>query len=274
MAERLRIGWFATGRGEGSRNLLRAAVDAIRDGRLNAEIAFVFCNRDPGEFEPTDVFLEQARSYGIPVITLSSRKFRRAHDGARARPGEPLPEWRHAYDRAVASMLPPFDIGMLAGYMLIATEELCERFPLLNLHPAAPGGPAGTWQEVIWQLIAEGATFSGVRIHLATTELDAGPVVTYCTYSLRGPGIDELWRDVECRTVEEARAEKGEDLPLFKEIRRRGAARELPLVVETLRAFADGRLRIVERRPYRDSEPIEGGLDLTPEVEAALGEMR
>lgn len=270
MADRLRIGWFATGRGEGSRNLLRAAVDAIREGRLDAEIAFLFCNRDPGEFEATDIFLEQARSYGIPVITLSSRKFRRAHDGARAGPGEPLPEWRHAYDRQVASMLPPFDIGMLAGYMLIATEELCERFPLLNLHPAAPGGPAGTWQEVIWRLIAEGATSSGARIHLATTELDAGPVVTYCTYSLRGPGIDELWRDVECRTVEEARAEKGEELPLFREIRRRGAARELPLVVETLRAFADGRLRILGRRPYRDSEPIEGGLDLTEQVEAAL----
>lgn len=273
MSDPLRIGWFTTARGEGSRNLLRAAVEAIRAGRLNAEIAFVFCNREPGEYEATDVFLNQARSYGLRVVTLSSRRFRKAHGGARSRPDAPLPPWRRAYDRQVASLLPPFDIGMLAGYMLITTEELCERYPLLNLHPAAPGQPAGTWQEVIWQLIAERAAYSGARIHLATTELDAGPIVTYCTYRLRGPGIDELWRDVACQTLEAARASKGEELPLFKEIRRRGAARELPLVVETLRAFADGRLRIVGGRPVRDGEPIQGGLDLTEQVEAALAGM-
>ncbi len=266
----LRIGWFATGRGEGSRNLLRAAVDAIGDGRLDAEIAFVFCNREPGEYEPTDVFLEQARSYGLDVITLSSRRFRKASDGQRSRPDKPLPEWRRAYDREVAALLPPFDIGMLAGYMLITTEDLCERFPLLNLHPAAPGQPAGTWQEVVWKLVEEGATYSGARIHLATTELDAGPIVTYCTYPLRGPGIDELWRDVRCQTLDAARSSKGEDLPLFREIRRRGAARELPFVVETLRAFADGRLRIEDGRPCHDHAPLEGGLDLTEQVEAAL----
>src|SRR3972149_2420562 len=59
--------------------------------------------------------------------------------------GEPLPEWRRDFDREVIRLLGPypFDIGMLAGYMLIATELLCERYDLLNLHPAAPDGPAG-----------------------------------------------------------------------------------------------------------------------------------
>jgi hypothetical protein len=38
----LRIGWYATGRSEGSRRLLTAAVEAIRRGGLDAEIAFVF----------------------------------------------------------------------------------------------------------------------------------------------------------------------------------------------------------------------------------------
>ena len=44
----LRIGWFSTGRGEGSKALLRAAMDAIQKGDLKAEIAFVFCNRERG----------------------------------------------------------------------------------------------------------------------------------------------------------------------------------------------------------------------------------
>ena len=45
------------------------------------------------------------------------------------------------------------DLCVLAGYMLIVGEEMCQRYNMINLHPAAPGGPTGTWQEVIWQLI-------------------------------------------------------------------------------------------------------------------------
>ncbi|MCH7812303.1 MAG: phosphoribosylglycinamide formyltransferase, partial [Chloroflexi bacterium] len=41
----LRIGWFSTGGGPDSQRqrLLTATVKAIRDGALDAEIAFVFC---------------------------------------------------------------------------------------------------------------------------------------------------------------------------------------------------------------------------------------
>jgi folate-dependent phosphoribosylglycinamide formyltransferase PurN len=268
----LRIGWFATGRGEGSQKLLRAAVEAIRGGRLDAEITFVFSNREPGRFEATDALFAQVASYGIPLITLSDTRFRKQHDGAVARKGEPLPEWRTDYDRAVVDLLDPYayDIGMLAGYMLIATEPLVASRPLLNLHPAAPDGPAGTWQDVTWQLIAERADHSGVRIHLGTLELDAGPIVTYCTYPLRGASIDLLWRTIETRGVDEVRATDGESNPLFQEIRRRGAAREIPLVVETLRAVADNRLRLEDGRVFAGETRVVGGYDLTPEIESAL----
>src|SRR3990172_8717861 len=107
----LRLGWFSSGRGPGSRRLLATVHDEVAAGRLDASIAFVFCNREPGQDPQTDLFLEPY----------------------------------------------PFEIGMLAGYMLIATELLCERYDLLNLHPAAPDGPAGAWQEVIWRLIEERA---------------------------------------------------------------------------------------------------------------------
>ena len=268
----LRIGWFATGRGEGSQKLLRAAVEAIREERLAAEIAFVFSNRERGRFEATDTFFDQVESYGIPLITLSDARFRKEHGGEVAKKGEPLPAWRTEYDAAAVDLLKPFDyeIGMLAGYMLIGTAPLITWRPLLNLHPAAPDGPAGTWQDVTWQLIGDRAGHSGVRIHLGTLELDAGPIVTYCTYPLRGASIDLLWRAVEQRGVEEVRATDGESNPLFQDIRRRGAARELPLVVETLRAFADGRLRIDGDRISAGDTKIVGGYDLTPEIESAL----
>jgi folate-dependent phosphoribosylglycinamide formyltransferase PurN len=268
----LRIGWFATGRGEGSQKLLGAAVDAIREGRLDGEIAFVFSNRERGSFEATDALFDQVESYDVPLITLSDTRYRKEHDGAVAKKGEPLPAWRTDYDRAVVELLQPYgyDIGMLAGYMLIGTAPLIEHRPLLNLHPAAPDGPAGTWQDVTWQLIAQRADHSGVRIHLGTLELDAGPIVTYCTYPLHGATIDLLWHTIDQRGFDGVRANDGESNPLFQEIRRRGAARELPLVVETLRAVADGRLRIEADRIMAGDTKVVGGYDLTPEIESAL----
>jgi folate-dependent phosphoribosylglycinamide formyltransferase PurN len=268
----LHVGWFSTGRGEGSQRLLRAAVDAIGEGRLDAEIAFVFSNRDEGQFPATDEFFRQVRSYGLPLLTLSDARFRRDNGGEVARKGQALPAWRTAYDEAVVELIAPysFDVGMLAGYMLIATAPLVTHRPLLNLHPAAPEGPAGTWQDVTWDLIARRAEHSGVRIHLGTLELDAGPIATYCRYPLRGPNIDLLWRGVQGRALDEVRSTDGEANPLFQEIRRRGAARELPMVVETLRALADGRLRIDGGRIMAGDTRVVGGYDLTPEIEAAL----
>lgn len=265
----LRLGWFATARGQTSRKLLAAAQDAITSGRLDAQIAVVFCNREPGEDPNTDAFFEQVRSYGLPLVCLSSRDFRRRRGGEVARKGEPLPEWRRDYDRQVMRLLEPhpFDLGMLAGYMLIFTEEATERWDLLNLHPAAPGGPKGVWQDVIWELIRTRAERSGVMLHLATAELDEGPPVTYCTYPIQGPDMEPLWEQVEGRSVEEIQAAEGEDNLLFQEIRRRGIAREIPLVVETLSAFADGRLRISNKQVVNTSGERIAGYDLTEVIE-------
>ena len=162
------------------------------------------------------------------------------------------------------------DLGMLAGYMLVTTEPLFAWRPLLNLHPAAPGGLAGTWQDVIWDVISRRSERSGAYIHLSTAALDAGPIVTYCTYSLRGPTIDLLWRDLEHRGVERVREEEGENAAIFREIRRRGAAREVPLVIETLRAASDGRLCIEGEAILSGSTRVVDGFDLTPEIERDL----
>ena len=270
----LTIGWFSTGRGPGSRRLLATVHDEIAAGRLDASIAFVFCNREPGQDPQTDLFLEQARGYGLPPVCLSSLRFRRERGESPARPGEPLPEWRRGFDREVIRLLEPypFGIGMLAGYMLITTEVLCERYDLLNLHPASPDGPPGTWQEVIWWLMERRADRSGVRIHLATTELDMGPPVTYCVYPLRGAAIDPLWRDLERRGVAAVRTEDGEGNALFREIRRLGVARELPLVVETLRAFAEARVSIRDKRVVDAAGRQIAGYDLTDEIEGIVAQ--
>lgn len=268
----LRIGWFATGRGETSPKLLRAVADAIHAGKLDAEIAFVFSNREPGEFPVTDRFFDLVRELRIPLITLSDRTFRQERGGRVAKAGQPLPAWRTEYDAEVARLLgrSAYDVGFLAGYMLIMTPPLFETRPMLNLHPAAPGQPEGTWQQVIWKLIDQKADHAGARIHLTTAGLDEGPVVTYCTFSLRGPAMDPLWRLVAGRSSEDIREAEGEAFPLFAEIRRLGAIREPPLLIHTARALAGGRLRIENGEIIADGARVTRGFDLTPEIEAEV----
>jgi len=272
----LRLGWFTTGRGPGSRRLLATVHDEIAAGRLDARIVVVFCNREPGQDPQTDQLFEQIRGYGLPLVYLSTLRFRREHGERPAKPGEALPEWRHDFDGEVVGLLEPypFDLGVLAGYMLIATEVLCHRYDLLNLHPAAPDGPPGTWQEVIWWLIEQGVDHSGVRMHLATTDLDMGPPVAYCTYPIRGPALDDLWREVERQGVATAKAAEGEENTLFQEIRRQGVARELPLVVETLRAFAQGHVRIRDKRVVDAQGHEIAGHDLTNEIERIVAQAK
>lgn len=45
----LKLGWFSTGRGPGSRNLLREVMEKKEDGTLDVEFSFVFCNWDNTE---------------------------------------------------------------------------------------------------------------------------------------------------------------------------------------------------------------------------------
>ena len=43
------LGWFSTGRDKAARDLLTAVNSNIKRGEIEAEIAFAFCNRGPGE---------------------------------------------------------------------------------------------------------------------------------------------------------------------------------------------------------------------------------
>ena len=89
----LKVGWFSTGRGEGSLGLLRTVMDAIGSGELQAQMEFVFSNREPGEAEGSDRFVRQVLDYGIPLVTLSSQRFRREQSGG------PFSRHRKQFDR-------------------------------------------------------------------------------------------------------------------------------------------------------------------------------
>ena len=257
-----RLSWFSTGRDKAARELLTTAQRSIARGEIKAEIAFVFCNRRPGESEESDLFLELVESYGLPVVSFSSKYFE--SDQPRL-----SPQWRTEYDRQVMKRLEGFeaDLCVLAGYMLIAGDEMCRQYDMINLHPAAPGGPKGTWQEVIWQLIENKAQSTGVMMHLVTPELDEGPPATYCTFSIRGKAFDKYWQELEGQNVAEIKQTQGENNKLFKAIRRHGLAREFPLIIATLKAFSRGKVGIDKGKVVNaDGKPIKGH-DLTKEID-------
>jgi phosphoribosylglycinamide formyltransferase 1 len=164
----------------------------------------------------------------------------------------------------------------MAGYMLIVSPALCRRYALLNLHPALPSGPTGSWQEVIWKLLGQEAKETGAMIHLATPELDRGPVVALFRFSLRGPDWEPLWQQFRekraSQSVAEIAAAEGEAEPLFAEIRRRGEAREIPLLYQTIRQFADGKLNTADGGVFSESARLP--LDLTELVERELSGRR
>jgi phosphoribosylglycinamide formyltransferase-1 len=63
---------------------------------------------------------------------------------------------------------------------------------------------------------------------------------------------------------------EGTEEPLFKKIRDEGAKRELPLIVSTIGLFADGKVRIENKKLMENGRVLEGPYDATSEVERSL----
>lgn len=261
----LRIGWFSTGRGEGSRGLLRFVGERL--GEFDGRIEFVFCNREWGEGEGSDAFLGLVGELGLPLVTCSSAGFRRRWRG---RGG-----WREAFDGEVLGLLGGFrpDVCVLAGYMLVVGGGVCGAWPMLNLHPALPDGPVGTWQEVVWELIGRRAVETGAMVHLATADLDRGPVVSFVRVPLDTGELAGLWRELGDRDAGEVRAALGEGSELFRRIRAEGFRREPFLLVETLRAIGAGEVAVEGGRVVVEGggDGWYGGLCLDGRVGRAMG---
>jgi phosphoribosylglycinamide formyltransferase 1 len=127
-------------------------------GRLDATLAVVISNRAdvPG--------LQRARDAGIDTRLL------RAHD---------LPD-RDDYDAALADLLRQarVDLVCLAGFMRLVGPAMLSAFPdrILNIHPSLL--PAFPGLEAQRQALAHGVRVSGATVHLVTSELDGGPIVS------------------------------------------------------------------------------------------------
>jgi len=272
----MKIGWFSTGRDEAARNLLTTIMNKKQEGFFDIDISFVFTNWEEGEepthpdYEDRERFYTLVHDYGIPLVSLSWKRFL---PDLKRRDRE---EWRSEYGNRMRELIAPhpFELGVLAGYMLWMDNESCDMFKLINLHPALPGGPKGTWQEVIWKLIEQGADRQGAMIHLCTPDWDEGPPLTYCSFPLRTREYDSLWRQMDEKlrigSLKDIAGEEGESEPLFRKIRLDGERRELPLLAYSIRLFAESRVRIEGRKLYENDKLLTEPYDLTIEVDEAV----
>lgn len=148
-----RIGVLISGRGSN----LQALIDAIRDGRLDAEIAVVISNREDAQG------IERARAVGIEAVCVSHKGWSSRDD----------------YDRALARELAARGVRLvcLAGFMRRVGAPMLDAFPnaILNIHPSLlPAFPGVDAQR---QAFAHGVKVSGVTVHFVDADLDAGPIV-------------------------------------------------------------------------------------------------
>lgn len=268
-----KLGWFSSGRDRAARLLLKTVFKGVEQGELAGEISFVFSSREYGENKESDAFLNLVKKLNLPLLSFSAKKF------------EPKlwqknrPEWRQLYHQKVEELIAAYDFDfiVLAGYMLIVSPEMCRKYVMINLHPALPGGPAGTWQDVIWQIIKARSKEHGAMMHLVSEELDKGPPLTYFSFSLKTPKFLPLWKVLENKlekagSFEDLLKKEGEKLSLFKEIREEGVKRELPLIYFTIKRLLIERIEIKRGQVFLGGEPLTEAVCLNEEVEEWLRE--
>jgi phosphoribosylglycinamide formyltransferase-1 len=231
---KLNLGWFATSRGKTSLKIFKYIYSAITKKELNIDLKFVFINRELGENENSDKFIEYVLKKNVCLITFSSKKF------LPSLREKNLSLWRKKYDTEVYKLIKHFDVDiiLLAGYMLILDKTLCEKRVFINLHPALPNGPKGKWDEVINQIIKEKHKQHGVMIHLVTKELDRGPVITYVKFPIKKYD--------------------------FKKIRAEGVKYELPLIKHTLKLLSEKKIVIKDGKIYFKTRLLSDGYEIEP----------
>ena len=156
-----RLGVLISGRGSN----LQSIIDAIGQGRLDAQIAVVMSNRDDA------AGLKRASAAGIETTCLSPRGYAD----------------RDAYDRAVAVALEAREVNVvcLAGFMRLVGPPLLTAFPnrMLNIHPSLL--PAFPGLDAQRQALDYGVRFSGATVHLVTSALDGGPIILQSAVPVR-----------------------------------------------------------------------------------------
>ena len=158
MGEPLKIAVLASGEGTN----LQAIIDAIKEGRLKAEIRAVVSNNSGSGA------LRRARKEGLFGFHLSQKQFAAPED----------------FDEKLLQILQERGVELvcLAGYMKLLSPKVISAYRnrILNIHPAllpSFGGRGMYGQRVHQAVIEYGVKLTGVTVHIVDEKYDHGPIV-------------------------------------------------------------------------------------------------
>lgn len=148
-----KVAIFISGRGSN----LSAILEKRKNGHLHCDVPFVFSNKKQVKG------LEVARQYDVQTYV-----YERKECSSQAE-----------YDEKILALLleNSIDYVVLAGFMMILSKNLIERFPgkIINIHPSLlPAFPGLNSQR---RALDYGVKFAGCTVHFVTPEVDSGPII-------------------------------------------------------------------------------------------------
>ncbi|WP_256761758.1 phosphoribosylglycinamide formyltransferase [Cohnella sp. WQ 127256] len=157
----LKIAVFASGSGSN----FQALAEAVRDGRINATLDLVVCDK------PSAYVLERARSFQVETFTFSPKDY----------------PSRQAYEEEIIANLQArgIELIVMAGYMRLVTEVLVEPYygRMINIHPALL--PAFPGMDGIGQAFEYGVKLTGATVHFVDGGKDTGPIIAQQAVEVR-----------------------------------------------------------------------------------------
>ena len=156
-----------------------ALLDAISEGRLDAEAAVVISNIEAA------AGLQKARERGVEALAISRKgRTREEHDG----------EIIHELKRREVSVV------CLAGYMRLISPVFVRAFDncILNIHPSLL--PAFPGLDAQRQALEAGVKITGCTVHIVDEELDHGPIVMQRAVEVRD---DDTVETLSARILEQ-----------------------------------------------------------------------
>ena len=161
---------FASGNGSN----FEAIAAACADGRINAEVALLVCDK------PGACVLERAAKFGTPVFVFSPKDYATKAD----------------FEKEIADRMDTdgIDLVCLAGYMRIIGETLLSRYGgrIINIHPSLL--PAFKGAHAVEQAVEYGVKIYGITIHWVDESLDGGRIIAQQAFEYDGNDPAEVHR--------------------------------------------------------------------------------
>lgn len=194
--------------GQGRGSNMQAIIDACASGKVNGEVALVLGVKDDAPA------MQRAREQGVRTATISPKDY------------DTAAEYDDTVLRTLQSHL--IDLICLAGYMRVLGQNVIDAYRnrIMNVHPAllpAFCGKGMYGHHVHEAAIARGVKVSGATVHFVDEEYDSGPIILQTVVPVEE---DDTPDDLATRVL----------------------TAEHRTYTDAIALFADGRLRVVDRK--------------------------